>query len=50
MRAKELHDSRWVLGPQFLWSQDCTWLNSNEQNYNLRDDNPDVKSHHDIVI
>lgn len=43
MRAKELHDSIWVLGPEFLWSQDYTWLNSNEKNYNLSDDDPDIK-------
>ena len=24
MRAKELQDSRWILGPEFLWSRDCT--------------------------
>ena len=35
MRAKELQDSRWILGPEFLWSKDCTWLNSDEQSHIL---------------
>ena len=42
MRAKE-QDSRWILGPKFLWSRDCTWLNSDEQSHILRDDDPEVK-------
>ena len=43
MRAKELQDSTWILGPEFLWSKDCTWLNSDEQSHILRDDDPEVK-------
>ena len=43
MRAKELQDSRWILGPEFLWSKDCTWLNSDEQSHILSDDDPEVK-------
>ena len=43
MKAKELRDSRWILGPEILWSKDCTWLNSDEQSHILRDDDPEVK-------
>ena len=43
MKAKELQDSRWILGPEFLWSKDCTWLNCDEQSHILRDDGPEVK-------
>lgn len=43
MKAEELQDSRWIQGPEFLWSQECKWLNGDEQSHTLRDDDPEVK-------
>ena len=43
MRARDLLDSRWILGPDFLWSKDHTWRNSDEHSHILRDDDPEVK-------
>ena len=36
MRARDLLDSRWILGPDFLWSKDHTWRNSDEHSHILR--------------
>ena len=44
MRARDLLDSRWILGPEFLWSKDHPWLNSDEHSHILRDDDPEVKT------
>ena len=41
MKAKELQDSRWIIGPEFLWRKECNWRNSFEKNQIL--DDPEVK-------
>lgn len=43
MKVEELQDSRWILGPEFLWSKECKWLSSDEHSHILRDDDPKVK-------
>lgn len=43
MKAEELQDSRWILGPEFLRSRECKWLSSDEQSHTLRDDDLKVK-------
>ena len=43
MKVEELQDSRWIQGPECLWSQECKWLNGDEQSHTLRDDDPEVK-------
>ena len=41
MKAKELQDSRWIVGPEFPWRKECNWRNSVEKNHIL--DDPEVK-------
>ena len=31
MKAKELQDSRWIVGPEFLWRKEFNWRNSVEK-------------------
>ena len=43
MKADELQNTRWILGPKFLWSEQDKWLSGDEQEQNLRSDDPEVK-------
>ncbi|XP_015760809.1 PREDICTED: uncharacterized protein LOC107339965 [Acropora digitifera] len=43
MKAKELQDSRWIVGLEFLWRKECKWRNSVEQNHILQEEDPEVK-------
>ena len=43
MKADELQNARWILGPKFLWSEQGKWLNGDEQEQSLRSDDPEVK-------
>ena len=43
MKADELQTTRWILGPQFLWSEQGKWLNGDKQEQSLRSDDPEVK-------
>ena len=43
MKTDELRDSRWILGPEFLWKEEGEWLNENEDKHTLRNDDPEVK-------
>ena len=45
MKARELQDSRWLLGPTFLWKKEYEWSNCDrvDHNHNVRPDDPDVK-------
>ena len=43
MKADELQTTRWISGPQFLWSEQGKWLNGDEQEQSLRSDDPEVK-------
>ena len=45
MKARELQDSRWLLGPTFLWKKENEWSNSDKVNHslNVQPDDPDVK-------
>ena len=43
MKTNELRDSRWILGPEFLWKEEGEWLNDGEQEHTLGKDDPEVK-------
>ena len=43
MKTDEFQDSRWILGPEFLWKKEREWLNDDEQEHSLRNDDPEVK-------
>ena len=43
MKTDELRDSRWILGPEFLWKEEGEWLNNNEEEHTLKKDDPEVK-------
>ena len=43
MKADELQNTRWILGPKFLWSEQGKWLNGDEEEQSLRSDDPEVK-------
>ena len=43
MKTDELRDSRWILGPEFLWKEEGEWLNNNEEEHTLKNDDPEVK-------
>ncbi|XP_031554426.1 uncharacterized protein LOC116291397 [Actinia tenebrosa] len=45
MKAQELKDSRWILGPTFLWKKETEWPNSDENDYSLSNpqEDPEVK-------
>ena len=43
MKADELQNTRWILGPKFLWREQDKWLNGDEQEQSLRSDDPEVK-------
>lgn len=34
---------QWILGPEFLWKEEGEWLNDNEQEHTLRNNDPEVK-------
>ena len=43
MKTDELQNSRWILGPEFLWKEEGEWLNDDKQEHSLRNDDPEVK-------
>ncbi|PFX12189.1 hypothetical protein AWC38_SpisGene23891 [Stylophora pistillata] len=45
MKAQELQDSRWLLGPTFLWRKVNEWSNNDKADYslNVQPDDPEVK-------
>ena len=45
MKARELQDSRWLLGPTFLWKKESEWSNSDKVDHSLdvQPDDPEVK-------
>ena len=45
MKARELQDSRWLLGPTFLWKKENEWSNCDkvDHSHDVRPDDPEVK-------
>ena len=45
MKAQELQDSRWLLGPAFLWNKESEWPNSDKGDHSIdvQPDDPEVK-------
>ena len=43
MKADELQNTRWILGPRFLWGEQSKWLSGDEPEQSLKSDDPEVK-------